>query len=71
MIVKGGLRFWVLGLCFLPTGNETRLTNIMVNWKSMTTAAGSAERQFYSQAGNHCASNGAIFENTIQYVQEI
>ena len=25
----------------------------------------------YSQARNHCASNAAIFENTIQQIQEI
>ena len=38
---------------------------------STTPAAGSIERQSYSQARNHCASNAAIFENSIQHVQEI
>ena len=39
----------------------------------MTRAAGlgvRVERQLYSQARNHCASNAAILENTIQHVQE-
>ena len=38
---------------------------------STTPAAGSIEKQSNSQARNHCASNAAIFENTIQHVHKI
>ena len=54
-------RFW----------NE-RVTRLMAMWiREYDPSGGSAERQLYSQARNHCASNSAIFENTIQHVQEI